>query len=395
MSKEKDRDRENHQGSIAAEDIELTEWLDRLWSRSEFPERIELWQTFGKYKATRGEMIHHEDFKNEKLNVEQANKIANELLAAAQNDTDGRGKESSYQLLVIDRNRKANPLVRLIGPIAPKRKLSIATAGVSGYGESEGGDDEDTDQKSLNYQYSKDNMAQVRWDKTRYDTCLGHILSLYDHQVKTLQEHNMRLMEQSVSMFDKLQESKDRELDRELIREREKFKADLMKEGMLTARNLLPGLFARAGGGEQQQQMATTSPTENGEPKTFGMFPERQLVGNFLRDCENAGISIALFGNYEEADGKAVQTTPGIFSPRQFSVLYGVYEGRLPATALDNLMPGSGHKDEVTQELIVQAQKAGVTDGIGMALFEIVGLRQRAKESMRANTNGTQEESSL
>lgn len=393
MSKEKSsNERENHQGSVAAEDIVFTEWLNAIWARGEQPGRVELWQVFGKYKTNRADMIHHEDFKNEKLDIEQVNKLANEILAAAQNDADGLGKESTYQLAIIDRNRTASPLVRRIGPITPRRKNALTKPGGDFDNEDEEGDG---DPKSLAYRYSQDNMAQVRWDKTRNDGLVGGLLNLSYHRIDKLESTVDRLMDRVMVFFDKVQDSQDRALDRELIREREKFKNDLMKEGMITARNILPGLFARAGGEQQRQQLESTPTPANGEAKTFGMSPERQLVGNFLRDCENANISIALFGNYEEVGDKAVQTTPGIFSPRQFSVLYGVCEGRLPASALDNLMPGSGHKDEVTQELIVKAQQAGVTEGIGMALFEIVGLRQRAREAMMRTTNGTQEENSL
>ena len=393
MSKEKaSTEREHHQGSVVSEDIVFTEWLNRLWARSEPPERIELWQVFGKFKTNRADMIHHEDFKaGEKLDVEQVNKLANEILAAAQNDADGLGKESTYQLSVIDRNRTASPLVRRIGPIAPKRKNGLSKSGGANFdGDEE--DDDGTDPKNLAYRYVQDGMSQVRWDKTRNDQLVGGLLTLSYHRIEKLESSVDRLMDRVMIFFDKVQESQDRALDRELIRDREKFKNDLMKEGMITARNILPGLFARNNGEQNQQQTAdlTTAPAANGEPAAFGMSPERILVGNFLRDCENAKIDLALFGNYEEVDGKAVQTTPGIFSPRQFSVLYGVSEGRLPAAALDNLMPGSKHKDEVTQDLIVKAQEAGVTEGIGMALLEIIGLRRRAKEL----ANGTQEEES-
>ena len=42
MAKKEDG-RDNHQGSVAAEDDELTLWLNKLWARNEPPERIEVW----------------------------------------------------------------------------------------------------------------------------------------------------------------------------------------------------------------------------------------------------------------------------------------------------------------------------------------------------------------
>ena len=375
MSKDKEKDRDtNHQGSVVAEDDALTEWLNRLWARGEAPERIELWQVFGKYKATRGEMIHHEDFKpGDKLDVEKINKIANEVLEAAQNDADGLGKESSYVLVVVDRNRKAQPLVRRVGPLMPKRKTSLAKAGLAGI-EDESEDEENGDPKSLAYRYTQENMAQTRWDKTRNDQLVGGLLTLSYHRIEKLETTVDRLMDRVMVFFDKVQESQDRALDRELIRDREKLKTEMLKDGMRTARNLLPGLFAKG----RDELPANGSSGHDATPAEH-QSEERTLVKNFIDDCESANISIALFGDFEEREGKAVQVTPGIFTLRQYSTLMGVYEGKLTAAALDNLMPGSGHKDMVTEQQIVEAQKAGVTDGIGLALFEIMGLRQRAK----------------
>lgn len=393
MSKEKDnnnKEREHHQGSIAAEDEELTEWLNRLWARNEPPERVELWQVFGKYKSQPGEMIHHEDFRTDKLDVEQVNKLANEILAAAQNDADGLAKESSYQLRIIDRNRKANPLVRRIGPLMPKRKKALAV-GAEGF--ANGGDDEDEelDSKSLNYRYAKDNMDQSRWDKQRYDTVMGHMLGLYHTQVQVLQDHNQQLMLQNINMFERMQEAQDRSLDRELIRDKEKLKADLMKDGFRAARNLLPGLFAKDKSPQQQIASPQEENGEAGEQPKYGASPERTLVTNFLNDCDDAKLMIPLFGDYEEQpDGKAKLIIPGIFSTKQFYVLFGVSEGQLPPSALDNLMPDSEHKDSVTEEQLMRAQQAGVTEGIGMALVQVIGLRQQA----RAAANGNHEEMS-
>ena len=48
---------EHHPGSIAAEDEQLSLWLNQLWARGEPPERIEAWQSFGKNR--RGEMVFH------------------------------------------------------------------------------------------------------------------------------------------------------------------------------------------------------------------------------------------------------------------------------------------------------------------------------------------------
>jgi hypothetical protein len=114
------------------------------------------------------------------------------------------------------------------------------------------------------------------------------------------------------------------------------------------------------------------------------MSYERVLIDNFLNDCEEAGLSVALFGEFDEKDGRLVQTSPGIFTFEQFITFMKVGKGTLPPEALDDFMPGSGKENAITPEQIEKARAAGVTDGIGMALIELVGLRQRAKEAFVA-----------
>lgn len=389
----------HHTGSVVAEDDELTLWLNRLWARNEPPERIEVWQMFGRNKATRGEMIHHEDFKfGTKLNVEQANKLANEIMEAAQNDCDAVKRSSSYQIAVIDRNRRASPLTRRLGPLQPRRQYLAKP------GEDDGEEDEDSpaDGRALALKYVQENFTQVRWDKNRNDRVLGEALGLLVGLITDMRQENSTLRGQLMANFTSMQEAQDRALDRELVREKEKFRMSLLKDGMRTARNLLPGLFAGTGGGGgdegggggggpsgAQQQMAAG-------PRNFGSSPERTLVDNFLSDIEDDDeLMIKLFGDYEQVDpstngGEPLkQLKPGIFTLNQFKVLVSVRKGNLSADALDALMPNSGHALAITQEQVAKAGEAGVTEGIGMALIELLALRNKARE---ARENGARAE---
>jgi hypothetical protein len=374
-----------HTGSVAAEDEEFTLWLNRLWARNEPPERIELWQMFGKNKITRGEMIYHEDFKpGEKLDIEQANRLANEILEAAQNDCDAARKESHYQLAVIDRHRKATPLVRRVGPIQPKRTYALKALQDIDNEE----DDEGLNAASLMFRQLKEGFDQTRWEKQRNDRIVEGMLLLQDTIIKNQQTAIDRFFDKVVTSFEKMQEAEDRRVQRDVLIEKEKFKISLMKDGIRTARNLLPGLFNGT-----ETATPSTAPTANGNgtngnganghtTKSYGHSPERTLVDNFLNDCEEAEIDIALFGDTkEDENGKLVFIKPGIFTPKQLRILVGVRAGHLPAAALDELMPKSNHETAITEDQINKAIAAGVTDGIGSSLFEIVGLRQRAQQA--------------
>jgi hypothetical protein len=382
VNKENNREPPQHNGSVVPEDAELTLWLNRLWARDEPPNRIELWQVFR--RNVRGEMIFHEDFKpGEKFNIEEVNRLASELMMAAQNDADSVRKEALYQIAVIDKNRRASPLTRLLGPIQPKRSYALARAGANTNVDDD--DDSPRDAAALNLAHTREGLEQQRWDKQRYDKVMGEMILLLHTTVKDQQVVIDRFFNQHLLMFEKMQEAEDRRLDRDTVREKEKFKIDLMKDGLRTARNLLPGFF---GGGNTPAPPDKTngSTADNGHAngKDHGASPERALVDNFLTDCEGVGADLALFGEFEEVDDKWVQTKPGIFTIRQFGILVGVRDGRLPVSALDPLMPQSGHKNAITPDQITRAGEAGVTEGIAMALLELMGLRNRAKEAFAA-----------
>lgn len=395
--KPEDPTRQDHGGSIAAEDEELTLWLNKLWARNEPPERIELYQMFGRNKVVRGEMIHHEDFRpNEKLNIEQANKLANELMASAQNDCNSARRESWYQLAVVDRNRRATPLVRRIGPLQPTRSHALRTLHDIDR-EQEADDDESLSLQALDLRRIKEANEQTRWDKSRYDRLAEGMFLLQHHIIQNQQAQLDKLMNQSFAAYEKLQESLDRQVQRDIILEEKRFSLGMKKELIRTARNLLPGFFGAGQGGQQQENNGSAPDKENGvvvhprptnQPAAvdYGPSPERALVTNFLNDIEEDGeeISIALFGDFKAEDGKLVQVKPGIFTEEQFKILLGVRAGHMPVTKLDELIPDWGHANAVGFEQIQAASAAGLTEGVAMALLEIVGLRKQARAAAEA-----------
>jgi hypothetical protein len=377
-------------GSVAAEDQAFTKWLNRLWASGDIPSRIRLWQTFGRNKLTRGEMIFHEDFKGTKMDVEEVNRLANDILAAAQNDCDTVRGKSWYQIEVYDKDRTAQPLTRRIGPLRPRREYAIATIHD---GENEDGDEDGPlDAKSLMLDGIKEGLGQVRWDKQRYDKVMGEMLILLGGVANDLRQQNQVLFTSQMTMFERWQEAEDRKLDRELVRKDKEFKLGLYKDGMRMLQNTVPRLFDRGekkngsngqsnGSNGQSNGQSNGSNGQTKTPEDFGDSTERTLVGNFLYSCEeDEALHIALFGDFEEKDGKLVQVTPGIFTLKQYAILLGVRDGRMPADALDQLMPESGHENEIKGDQLIKAREAGVTEGMSVALVELVGLRNERNE---------------
>ena len=398
MSKDEEKSskkRQPHPGSVAAEDAALSTWLHRFWARNEPPERIELWQMRGR---DRGERIFHENFKaGEKLDVEQANKLANEMIEAGQHDCDSQPsharRERTYQIAVIDRNRGASPLTRSLGPLIPKRTY-MAPAGSN-----ENDDPYDDDSleglthQRLGLAYAKEQYGQIRWEKGRTDQIISELFRWMSERGERTEKRLDMTLDRLMAFFDRLQEAEDRRAVRDIMVMKEKLKIDLLTDGARSVKNLLPGLFAAAKEDGAAARLLSKSSNgangngahaenKNGDKKDYGPSPERDLVDNFLTDIERAGLDSKLFGEINETTGK--QTVEGIFSLKQLAILVGVHQGCLPASELDKLLPKCGHETAITEEQIIKSGEAGVTLGMGQALMEIVGLRKRAKEAEAA-----------
>lgn len=371
----------HHAGSVVPEDEALTKELNRLWARNEGPERIEVWQVFGKEKRDRGEMIFHEDYPlGKKLDVEQANHLANEIIAAAQNDCDATPKrrEAYYQIAIVDRNRRSVPLIRRLGPLRPKRQLALVRDGETSEADM---DEEELSVRTLEHARLKTGFDELRWGTNRNDRVLGELLMLMGSIIQEQRDETRVLRTEVRDERRARDEAEDRRVQREMMLEEKRFSIGLKQEALRMGRNLLPGLFSEARGGAPQQLQGGGSGNGHAQSQpAYGHSAERTLVDNFMTDCEKEGLIEKLFGEAEEQGGKLVVTKPGIFTPKQALILIGVRGGHLPVEALDPLMPESGDPVSITMQQVSQAMDAGLTEGIGMALMELKELRKQAQE---------------
>lgn len=408
MGKKDDKQKAPHTGSVAPADAALSTWLHRLWHRGEKPQRIEVYQFFGRKNFVRGEMIHHEDFKPDaKLDVEECNKLANDIVETCQHDCDCTpgSSEMNYLIVVKDNNRTATPLTRRHGPVF-KQTQNLDTLREE--------DNEDDDEeiilggKALTFKYIVQLLQRLEADKNSVNNVIGELMILLKNRGDEAEKRSDALMDRIMILFDKNQIAEDRKADRDVARQNAEFNLYLKKEGVRTVRNLLPSIFAAAKGEDGPPALpGATSPTNsngtNGtaQHRDFGPSQERTLLENFMHDIEEAagssspGLDVKLFGDYERgADGKLVEKQKGIFSLEQCRILIGVRGGYLPADELDKLIPKPPGQPtsglEITPEQIGAAGDAGVSQGMGMALAEIVGLRNLKRQvSQTATTTST------
>lgn len=391
MSEDKDKKgKAPKSGSVVPTDPELVDWLDRLWKRGEPPDRIELWQTFGRSRIERGEMIFHQDFKpNDRWDIERCTILANEMIAAAQNDCDCTQKSQHYQIAVIDIAKKGQPLIRRLGPLAPQRhyleKVGQATRASLSSGD---GDDEDEDfattGKSMAFAYIKLMMGHLQWDKARYDRTMGDMMEQQSNLIEKLQSFLQASAEAQMAFLERLKVSEDHALDREERRLMMQVKRELIRDGFRVVRNLVPGLIGGGddGGTRKPTPITTTGAYDtsgaNNAPSTpppaqYGPSPERALIDGFLNDCEEMKIFVPLFGDWTVENERMRCVSPGIFSDVQFAILVGVRDGTMPPEALFDLMHDSGKPTAIMPAQIQKAQPL-MSEGVALALLELVGL---------------------
>lgn len=386
----KDRDRAHpHEGSVAPTDPELATWLRTFWARDEYPTRLELWQVFGRNGLDRGHQIFVEDFKGGKeLDPEQVAKLANEVLAAAQHDTDCRGVASLYQIDVIDPHRSAKPIIRRLGPLHPQQsyleKIGSKPGAAISLGDEEDGEGLALNGRTLSLAYIKEGHDRLRWREGRNDKVIGEVVELLGIMVQELRASNAQLMQGHMTFFLQLQEALDRSKERERQGAWTDMKVEMARDGLRAGRNLVFGFF-----GPSADRGAPKLAGANGvlgslkEKIAFQIDKnsERSLIDGFLNDCEKAGILTKLFGEWTEQG--PVRDKPGIFSFEQAAILVKVRDGELPPEVIDQILPGMGGAFEITFEQINRAQPL-IPEGMGQALLELRDLRERRRVAAAA-----------
>lgn len=362
-------------GPVEAADEDLASWLCTLWTRETPPDAVAVWQLFQPSRPARGEQILKRNFKpGERLDAEGAAKLANEIVAAAQNDADSSRRERLFQIEVVDKNR-ADSVVRLLGPVHPKR-LYLKSG-------QQGEEDDDAEGRGgLPAKYAAALLSQMERDRAQLDKATGDLLQMQSQMIVSLHTSVDTLMSKVIDLHDRYQQARDQEVERRARAEWLALKSSLMRDGLRTARNFLTG----AVGDDQDPGPASGGAAPPPPPPRTSK--ERILVDNFLVDCDETGIGVKMFGSWEKGpDGRPRLVAEGIFTEQQFRLLQGVRAGRLPPAELDKLLPSSGDPLAITDEQMAAAA-AVMTSGVTSSLMELVRLRQAAAAAAAAKQEG-------
>ena len=376
-------------GNVAPADPPFVEWLERLWTRGNPPQRLEVWRMVGANRDVRRAMVFFENFRegeDGKLNVEDCARLAGEIYAACQNDCDGAEKRSLYEVAVQDFYQGTQPLLRRLRPFSPQQGY----AGVHPDGEPRRGQDDEEDDgalgiKPITHKYLSKMVRSVERILIQAHAAIGDVVQLQQGIIVSQQSHVERLQNSDTALRAQNQDLADRSLDREVFRDKEKMKLKAIGSGLKVTENLLYGWFGMPG----ERAEAEGDKKDGAAPqKRHAGSREQRLVQSFLEECKDEKLSVQLFGDWKDPDSLTLPDvfaglgleTPGIFTAQQFGLFVGVSAGLLPPEALDALLPQSGKPQEITEEQMIQALPL-LTSSMGVALQQIKQIREEKREA--------------
>lgn len=379
-------------GHVVPADPALAEWLERLWTRGNAPDRIELWHVLGPNKDIRRAMVFYENFSqnpDRAFDIEQTARLVGEMLKVAQDFTDAKQRVCSFELAVIDYHQKVAPLVKPIGPLIPERSY----AGVSPTGEGRGDDDEDgggsLEIKPLTHRYLSKMVRSMHRTMEQVHVMMGDFMQLQQGGLLSAHSHNERLQNANMALHLHLQDAADRSKEREVYVEKERMKIKAIGSSLKVGENLIYGWF-----GMSPEAPAATGAAGEAGGETQKRHPpsaEQRLASSFLEECKDEKLSVTFFGDWQDPDKLGLAdvlsgvglNAPGIFNAQQFGTLVGVSAGLLPPAALDALLPDSGKPAAITLEQLGKAAPH-ITQGMRVALDQIRELRMAARERAQA-----------
>ena len=399
MSKDKKKEEaeeRSYTGSKDPADRGFAEWVVRQWQRGESLQKIDVIEYFTKgTQKGFGSIVDFEMFgTSREPNLEDAIDLTNRFVGSAQVNCERvHQKEMRYYARAFDKGRSSTAEPVSTWPLHLKPKTLYVES--LGGGRAGSGDEEDLSSQGIALRYLDSVTQTYRYDRDREDNNIGDLITMFMNERR--EQRQWEIEQQKMIrgiMGDWVQAIRDREaalsseLDRLPQREMTKIKAEMLRDGFRTGKNLLTGLVGSMAAPQQQaqpQQEAMQAQPTGGAPRVVvtQMTQERMLLDNFFEDCKNAKLDVALFGEWEkDADGKAKLVKKGIFDPEQFIVLVQVHRGYLTADALDELMPDSGKPLAIKMEQLAAAQALeGMTDGIAMSLVQLVSVRNQKKEA--------------
>ena len=314
----------------------LAEWLERQWD-GEGLQKVELHALYGPTARRRSkEPIERKDYKanQPKPSKEALVTAANELLAAAQRDTDTIGKIQRYAVLAIDMRRGDGVVGQFSFRLEPEN--SYVENGAAE--EEENGDGFGSDRLLKRFDvYAKDHNA----NQEQLYGMIGGMFEMYQSVNMQFLERINKLEERNSQLVKDREEALSQQADRDLARDKQKFWLDQMRDGATLVKGVFPTIVNKVAG----------------KPiLPVARSPQSLVLENFFQGITDEQRAAA-FGTFDKENR---QLTTGVFTYDQSVILDGVARGTLPVETLYDLMRGplaiTGEQFAAVQAIFSQDQ---------------------------------------
>lgn len=334
----------------------LFEFLERQFADSNFPDKIELAQTFGPGGRQRGLVLDTQLYKpnSPKPQREAIVAMSNRFLTGAQRDCDTNKRPHKYAILIWNSLQSDKPIA--LFPLVCEPEQGLGGPGPDPDDDEGGGKDfeaRDVLRRRME-KFNEDDRFRVEL----FATTVSQLIKTQQDMIQEARNHNKELMalwvdgvktvhQTNVELFRLQQDAKYQE-----------WKLGVLKDSVEMVRGLLPIAVSKMQGKEQQEAKPGTESTES------------IAIANFIKSLSDEQAH-AVFGVWE--DGARKQA--GILTEDQCRLLDAVARCVQPPSALGALLEGP---DAVRGDQIGALQKV-LREGQFMPLLMLVNdIRAKA-----------------
>ncbi len=357
----------------------LFDWIeDKFRGKDARPNFFYLRQAFGRSGSQYlPDIIYEKEFKPNSKEPERAEMvtIANKIFAVAQDHCRELGRPALYVVHAISHEKGAAPygghLMRL-RPIAMNGDDLLGGGGGGGAGGDAGDDEVQSDavnrqrllDQSLEHQRSNDEHARFMQDGFQKST--SSVIALQQEIIRELRLENQTLKSQQLDWWKAIQAAEDKSLEREMQRTNNKIKAELLERGAGLVMQMIPVVAKSLDRNKNGGALPANGHTIEESAESISI---RQFVAG-LSEAQRT----AVLGSFEEGTNKYI---PGLFSAQQVKIFADVAELKLPASALEALLPNGAYA--ITMEQIAAVQNVVPMEQL-MPLYAMISKSAHDKE---------------
>ena len=376
MTREKDKKGDGPREDLSTVEVlnePLVKWAERCFSGDETVAKFTIHQLLkGKVEGAlvRERVVAHLKAENG-VQREALVTLCNELHEEMQDEADNLRQTRHFTIQAYNA-KKGGSFSQKVIEIEP-RKYKLRSLG-------KGGDSDDSDEiDPLGGDIFRKRMGNVlediRWHTEQNAQVTSAMLAMLMRTLEGKDAQINSLFQSNMEYARLLNDAKNNELDRELIREERKFLLEAKRRGMGLLAGLLPDFLRRVTG------------DANGEGGgTIGGRTAESLAIEAVLDEKAGGLTMEekskIFGNWTDTGERIA---PGILTETQVKIIIGVLNDKVPVTEIDRMII-DGSPDQLTDKQYMEIMEV-LGGGIDKLLPLVNVLQNRSAIIKKAKEN--------